>query len=241
MISSVTLSRPPAPGPEAGGYRVRVLVAARDGLARRVMTETLHEAERLVVIAAARDHRETAELAGHYRPDVLVMDGSVAPRAAAELIGRILGVSRETRILLVSDDDEDALAALRAGAVGHASKDLDPSDLPGLVLLAAAGEAIVSRRLVMPLLRLAQAAPDVGWRPLHSRLTTREWEVVELLATGASTRSIADRLFLSTTTVYTHVKSVLRKLGVHTRDEAARAAQRLREEEIAGQTSDPLP
>jgi two-component system nitrate/nitrite response regulator NarL len=198
------------------------------------MTETLREAERLVVIAAARDQRETAELAGHYRPDVLVMDDSVAPPAAAELIGTILRVSRGTRILLVTDDDEDALAALRSGAVGHASTDLDPADLPGLVLLAAAGEAIVSRRLVMPLLRLAQAAPEAGWRPLQSRLTTREWEVVELLATGASTRYIADRLFLSTTTVYSHVKNVLRKLGVHSRGEAARAAQRLREEEIAG-------
>jgi DNA-binding NarL/FixJ family response regulator len=237
MTTSVT--PPPTVRPAGGGQRVRVLVADGDGLARRMMSDTLRQANRLVVLAAARDKRETVELACHYRPDVLVMDTALAPRAGAELIGRIREASPETRILMVSDSDEDALAALRAGAVGHASKDLDPDDLAGLVLRAAAGEAIVSRRLVMPLLRLVQAAPDAGWRPLRSRLTTREWEVVELLATGASTQCIADKLVLSATTVYSHIKSVLRKLGVHTRDEAVTAAQRLREEEIAGQAGGP--
>jgi DNA-binding NarL/FixJ family response regulator len=234
MTTSATPPRTVTPA--GGGHRVRVLVADGDGLARRMMSDTLRQANRLVVIAAARDQRETVELACHYRPDVLVMDTELAPHAGAELIGRIREASPETRILMVSDSDEDALAALRAGAVGHASKDLDPDDLAGLVLRAAAGEAIVSRRLVMPLLRLVQATPDAGWRPLRSRLTTREWEVVELLATGASTQCIADKLVLSATTVYSHIKSVLRKLGVHTRDEAVRAAHRLREEEIAEQT-----
>ena len=234
MKTSVT--QPRASAPAGNSHRVRVLVADGDGLARRMMSDTLRQADRLVVIAAARDKKETVELACHYRPDVLVMDVSFAPHAGVELIGKVLEASPETRILMVSDSDDDVLDALRAGAVGHASKDLDPEALAGLVLRAAAGEAIVSRRLVMPLLRLAQTAPDAGWRPLRSRLTTREWEVVELLATGASTQSIADRLVLSATTVYSHIKSVLRKLGVHTRDEAVRAAQRLREEEIAEQS-----
>lgn len=223
--------------PDAGGRRVRVVVADGDGLARRMMSDTLRQADRLVVIAAARDQRETVELTCHYRPDVLVMDSALAPQTAPEFIARVLEASPATRILMVSDNDEDALSALRAGAVGHASKDLDPDALVGLVLRAAAGEAIVSRRLVMPLLKMVQAAPDAGWRPLRSRLTTREWEVVELLATGASTQCIADDLFLSATTVYSHIKNVLRKLGVHSRDEAVHAAQRLREEEVAERTA----
>ena len=236
MTTSVTPMRPPRGARDAGERRVRVLVADGDGLARRMMSDTLRQADRLVVIAAARDQRETIELTCHYLPDVLVMDSALAPHASAELIRRVLDASPKTRILMVADDDGDALAALRAGAVGHASKDLDPDALVGLVLRAAAGEAIVSRRLIMPVLRMAQAAPDAGWRPLRSRLTTREWEVVEMLAAGASTRCIADELVLSATTVYSHVKSVLRKLGVHTRDEAVRAAQRLRDEELAQQT-----
>jgi DNA-binding NarL/FixJ family response regulator len=236
MTTSVTPTKPRPGAPSAEGQRVRVLVADGDGLARRMMSDTLRQADRLVVIAAARDKQETVELTCHYRPDVLVMDSELAPLGSSELIRRVLDVSRETRVLMVSDNDEDALSALRAGAVGHASKDLEPDALAGLVLRAAAGEAIVSRRLVMPLLKLAQTAPDAGWRPLRSRLTTREWEVVEMLSTGASTQWIADELVLSATTVYSHIKSVLRKLGVHTRGEAVRAAQRLREEEIAEQT-----
>ena len=77
-------------------------------------------------------------------------------------------------------------------------------------------------------------APDAGWRPLRSRLTTREWEIVEMIGEGESTQGIAEHLVLSPTTVYSHVKSVMRKLGVHSRGEAVGAAQCLRREESLG-------
>jgi DNA-binding NarL/FixJ family response regulator len=89
----------------------------------------------------------------------------------------------------------------------------------------------------MPLLELLREAPDAGWRPLHSRLTTREWEIVDLLAEGASTKQIVEQLVLSQSTVYSHVKSVLRKLGVHSRCDAVAAATRLRREEASGKSS----
>jgi DNA-binding NarL/FixJ family response regulator len=236
MTIAVTSMKPPTVARDAGGQRVRVLVADDEGLARRMMRETLRQADRVVVIAAARNWRETVELARHFRPDVLAMDSELAEGVPGELVRRVLDTSPETRILIVTDNDQDALAALRAGAVGHAGNDLDPDVLVRLVLRVAAGEAVVSGRLVMPLLRMVQAAPNAGWRPLRSRLTTREWEVVEMLASGASTRSIADELVLSATTVYSHIKSVLRKLGVHTRDEAVTAAHRLRAQELTEQT-----
>jgi DNA-binding NarL/FixJ family response regulator len=65
-------------------------------------------------------------------------------------------------------------------------------------------------------------------RPVRSSLTTREWEILDLMTTGASTREISDQLVLSEETVYSHVKSILRKLGVHTREDAIEAADRLR-------------
>ena len=83
------------------------------------------------------------------------------------------------------------------------------------------------------LLELLHATPDEGWRPTHSRLTTREWEIVELLDQDTSTEQIAETLVLSPTTVYSHVKSVLRKLGVHSRHDAILAAERLRKEEAS--------
>ena len=135
------------------------------------------------------------------------------------------------------DDDRTAIAALRAGAVGHIGKDVEPEGLAELVLRAADGEAIVSQRLMSPLLEALREVPDSGWRPLRSRLTTREWEIVELLGQGATTQRIADQLVLSPLTVYSHVKSVLRKLCVPSRREAVIAAHRLRREEALSRGS----
>ena len=75
--------------------------------------------------------------------------------------------------------------------------------------------------------------PDTGWRAVRSCLTSREWEIVDLLGEGASTRTMADRLVLSPATVYSHVKSVLRKLDVHSRLDAVSAAERLRRQEAS--------
>ena len=212
--------------------RVSVLIADHDGLARRMMQTALQDASEVVMVIAANDAREALELARYYRPTVLILDTALPPAGGAELIGKLKAVS-EMRILTISatGDDQAALAALRAGAVGHVDKDVDPDTFVHLVLRAVAGEAIVPRRLTMSLLELLQELPDAGWRPLHSRLTTREWQIVELLADGASTQRIAECLVLEQTTVYSHVKSVLRKLGVHSRRDAVAAAERLRREE----------
>ena len=212
--------------------RGRVMVADHDGFARLLIQNALQADGGVVTLPAAKDARETLELVRHYHPTVLILDIGLADGGCVPLIGEVLRIAPQTRILTISaDQDKTALAALRAGAVGHISKDVDPSELVRLVGLAANGEAIVPRRLVMPLLMLLRASPDVGWRPVHSRLTTREWEIVELLADGSSTERIAERLVVSPTTVYSHVQSVLRKLGVHTRSDAVAAAERLRHQE----------
>ena len=125
---------------------------------------------------------------------MVIIDTALPPDGGVELIGQVLLVSPETRVLTVSvDDQQAALAALRAGAVGHIGKDIDPDELARLVVRAADGEAIIPQQLIMPLLELLREAPDTGWRPLHSRLTTREWEIVELLAEGATTEQIAEQ------------------------------------------------
>lgn len=237
MVSATYRPRPPSATGLIRSKRVRALVADGDGLARRMMRDALHETDGIVVVAAAHETRETLELIRYYRPDILLLDAALPPHGCQEVISGTLKATPDTRILTISDtDDRTALDALRAGAVGHISKDLEPDVLGGLVLRAAAGEAIVPRRLVMPLLSMVHTIPDAGWRPVRSRLTTREWEVVGLLASGASTQHIADSLFLSATTVYSHIKSVLRKLGVHSRRDAVAAAERLRAKEIADQS-----
>jgi DNA-binding NarL/FixJ family response regulator len=220
---------------QPGDEPVRVLVADRDGLARRMIQNALHDAEGIVTLPAARDVREALGHTRYYRPRVLILDTGLAPDGCVELIGKVRHAAPQTRIVTVSaEEDHTALAALRAGAVGHLSKDLDPGDLARLVAMAADGEAIVPRRLIMPLLGLLHEAPQAGWRPVRSRLTSREWEIVDQLAEHASTERIAQRLVVSPTTVYSHVKSVLRKLDVHSRRDAVIAAERLRREEALG-------
>jgi DNA-binding NarL/FixJ family response regulator len=216
--------------------RLRVLIADQDALARRMMHDVLQDAG-LVVIAGARDGREAVELARHYRPDVLLVDIALPPAGGVDVIRQVVPIP-DTRIVTISaatDVDGPVLAALHAGAIGHIDKEVDPEEFVRFVILASGGEAIIPSRVMPRLLELWREIPAGGWRPLRSTLTTREWEIVDLLGEGASTEAIAERLVLSPTTVYTHVYRLLRKLGVHSRFEAVAAAQRLRQQEASGE------
>ena len=216
--------------------RIRVVIADNDGLARSMMQTALRDERGIAVIGSTGSALEVLELVRYYQPTVLIVDTALLRDCGVRLVSNVRAVSAVTRVLTIAvDDDQTALAALLAGAVGHVGKDINPAKLAELVTRTAAGEAIVPRRLVMPLLERMPELPDGEWRPLHSRLTTREWEIVALIGEGASTQEIAERLVLSVTTVYSHVKSVLRKLGVHSRRDAVLAAERLRRQEAMGE------
>jgi DNA-binding NarL/FixJ family response regulator len=218
---------------------LRVLVADYDGLARAMMRAALNDSDRIAIVLSAADGRETVQLARYYRPTVLICELDIPPAGAADLITHVHAVSPSTRVLTISaGDPRAALQTLRAGAVGHIAKETNPEALARIVEQAADGEPIIPNQLLTPLLQLIREIPDGGWRPLHSRLTTREWEIIELLEKGASTHQIADQLVLSTTTIYSHIKSVLRKLGVHNRHDAILAAKQLRKHETS-QTTNP--
>jgi DNA-binding NarL/FixJ family response regulator len=218
-----------------GDQPVRVVIADHDGLARRMLHTALQTAEGIEMIPGVGHAREALELVRFYRPTVLIADTALPPDGCVALIRAVGQTVPETRVLTVSaGDDDTALAALRAGAVGHIDKDIDPGKLGRLVTLAANGEAVVPRRMVMRLFELLREVPEAGWRPVHSRLTTREWQIVELLGKGTSTDHIAELLVLGQATVYSHIKNLLRKLDVHTRQDAVAAAERLRREEAEG-------
>jgi len=228
LAAVLRLPHPPA-DPDVG---VRVLIADGDGLARGMMRFALSSSDQIGVVHAAGNGREALELARYFRPAVAIVDTVVPPSGGLELVRMLLRAVPDMRVLTVSvADDRTAIAALRAGAVGYIAKDTDPEGLAELVVRAANGEVIVSQRLMPALLDALRDVPGSGWRPLRSRLTTREWEIVELLGEGATTQRIAERLVLSPMTVYSHTKSILRKLGVNSRRQAVIAAERLRREE----------
>ena len=218
--------------PGTGDDRLHVLVADSDGFARSMMRFALRNSERIAVVLTAQNGREALELARYHRPSVAIVDTLLPPGGGVELVGKLNQSLPGTRVLTMSvDDDQTALAALRAGAVGHIGKEIEPESLAELVGRAADGEVIVSQPLLSSLLEALRDVPASGWRPLRSRLTNREWEIIELLGEDATTQRIADQLVLSPVTVYSHIKSLLRKLGVRSRRDAVVAAERLRREE----------
>ena len=211
---------------------IHVVIADSDPLARRVVRDALQDRGGFVVPAEASSGNEAVELALHYRPDVALMETSLPGLDGLTATRRIREEAPEVRVLILSrDDGEDVqLQALQAGAAGFISKNVPVETMSRVVESVLRGEAAISRRVTMRLIERLRHLPEggVGMRPVRSPLTEREWEVLDLLCQGKNTREIAEALVLSEETIYSHSKNVLRKLHVHSREEAIEAAEQLR-------------
>jgi DNA-binding NarL/FixJ family response regulator len=211
----------------------RAVIADDDPFALRVIKDVLQRAG-VIVIAEARDGRQAIELTLHYRPDVVVMD-VVMPELDGIMATRAIRRELPEQLIIVltgagSDDHELGLQALRAGASGFLSKDLEIEALPRALEAVRWGEAAISRKMTLTLVERLRDAPSgsSGMRPVKSPLTPREWEVIDLLKESKTTDQMADELVLSPETVRSHVKNILRKLDVRSRDDAVAAADRMR-------------
>jgi len=222
------------------GTPLRVIVADDDPLARRVVRGALQDAG-IHVVAEAGTGGQAVELTLFYQPDVVLMDVVMPELDGISAMRNILKLRpQQVVVLLTSADDEIGLVGLRAGAHGFLNKDLNIDALPRTIYSAAAGEPAISRSMSAMLLdevRRSTPTDQQGMRPVKSALTSREWEVLDLLCQDLSTDEIADRLVVSVETVRSHVKNVLRKLEVRSRREAVAIASRLR----AGMLDDGLP
>jgi DNA-binding NarL/FixJ family response regulator len=209
----------------------RVLIAAADPLVRRALQNVLTEAG-FELVGDTASASEALRLARETSPHVALVDVMLEDGDGLETAEKIAGLGGETRVIVLSqsDDDGKAVAALRAGARGYLRKDIELDALPRAVNGVISGEAAISRRLTMRIVDELRTTPPMGpgMRPTVSELTPREWQVLDLLTTGSSTADIAIDLVLSPETVLTHVKNILKKLGVHSRRDAIREAARLR-------------
>ena len=209
-----------------------MVVADDDPVVRRALRDVIQRAG-IVVIAEAPGGREAVELSAHYRPDVILMDLLMPGTDGIDATREILARQPDAKILMVSSSEDEALEllALRVGACGFLSKSVDIEAIPRAIRAAHAGEAVIRRALTSRLVdALRRTREDgAGIRPVRSPLTEREWEVLDLLCQGMSTDDIADALVLSSETVRSHVKSVLRKLRVSSRRDAVAAAHQLRD------------
>lgn len=212
--------------------RLRVLVVDDDPLVRRMIRDVLRPAGMLVV-GEAQDGRDALRAARYYKPDIILLDvmmPSVDGLTALEQLVADRDVDAKIVILSVRGEHDLGYLALRMGAIGYLNKDLDLGVLPRVLRDVADGGAALSRSFAADLARRLRDLPEggIGMRPVQSVLTTREWEIVDQLCLGRSTEAIADALVLSTETVRTHIKNLMRKLDVHSRPEVVELVQRLR-------------
>ena len=205
---------------------VRVLIADDQARARATVRAALDTDPAFEVCAEASDADGAIEAALLTRPDVCVLDINM-PGSGISAAGRISSLLPDTAIVMltVSRLDADLFDALRAGASGYLLKDIDEDRLGAALQQVLRGEATLPGTLVTRLVeefrdREARRVPlsDHG----RARLTGREWDVLELMRAGLTTNEMADRLFVSPTTVRTHVSAVLRKLRVEDRESAVR-------------------
>jgi len=190
----------------------------------RLGLKNLLERSDIQISGAASTGKEGLDLINKITPDVVLLDMRMPDMNGLEVLKKIResGITVPVSMLTTSNEEHDLVESLRNGAQGYLLKDMDPDELVAALHKIVAGETVVAPQLAGTLARALQGNKE---KPEHknplSELTPREHEILEHLAIGQSNKVIARELGITDGTVKLHVKSVLRKLGVRSRVEAA--------------------
>lgn len=209
------------------GRPVRVLLVDDHALFRSGVKALLTRRSEVEVVGDAGDALEGVKRAAELRPDVVLLDLHMPGMSGREALRLILDQDPEVRVIMltVSEDAEDLLDTLKAGAAGYLLKNTDADYLVQSVCRAAGGESVVAPQmtglLVSGLKSLARGGRPDAPPPTHEKLTPREIEILVALASGASNKEIARDLHLAESTVKIHVQHILRKLELSSRVQAA--------------------
>ena len=201
---------------------IRVLVADDQSMVRAGFRMLLGGEDDIDVVAEAGDGREAVEKAARFEPNVVLMDIRMPDMDGLQATREILAANPAARILILTtfDLDEYIYEALSAGASGFVLKDDPPEQLIAAIRTVAAGDALLSpsvtNRVISRFARLQRPDPPKEL----DELTSREEDVLRLIAKGLSNAEIGEELFISDTTVKTHVTHVLQKLGLRDRVQA---------------------
>ena len=202
---------------------IRVVIADDQRVVRDGLSMLVGLIDDVEVIAIAADGEEAVALASRERPDVVLMDLRMPGIGGAAATRAIRGALPDTQVLVLTTyaDDDSLFPALQAGARGYLTKDASAEEIEQALRALAAGrthlDAAVQQRLV-------DAVVDNTAQPLPNDLTTREIEVLKLIASGLSNAEIAATLVVSPATVKTHVNHILAKTGARDRAQAVRYA-----------------
>jgi len=175
------------------------------------------------VVGEARDGLEAQELALALDPDVILMDINMPGADGVEALTHILEKRPHSAVIILTmyREDEHVLAAIKAGARGYVLKDADSSEVIWAIRTVAAGGLVIDGAMAGRLFHQFKMVSELAEKGNKEGLTTRELEILRLIAAGASNREIGDKLFLSEKTIKNYITSIFQKLQTNDRTQAA--------------------
>lgn len=206
-------------------HPIRILVVDDHALFRHGLVGLLSEMPEFEVAGEAGDGQEALEVVARARPDIVLLDINMPGLDGIDTLKALQQIHPAGRVLMltVSQEEEDLVAAIMAGASGYLLKNAEIETLRKTLLQVAAGNSVLSPEMTAKLLRVIKHSTS---DQTYAGLSGREREVLRCMARGMTTAHIAAELYISENTVKTHVRHILEKMGVANRAEAvARATQ----------------
>jgi two-component system, NarL family, response regulator LiaR len=198
---------------------IKILVVDDHDMVRKGLKAYLMTEPGMTVVGEAASGREAVRLARSTLPDVILMDLLMEGGDGIEATREVLAFHPACKVIIVTSyyDEKEVIPAIEAGASGYLLKTAGAADITGAIRKAAAGQSVIEAKVARVMLdRLRQSG-----KPPHDTLTARELEVLGLIGAGLSNLEIGDSLYIGIKTVKTHVSSILRKLDLADRTQAA--------------------
>lgn len=206
---------------------MKILIVDDHVLFREGLAAIIRPQSDIEIVGMAGTVRDAIEMARSVKPDIVLMDFNLPDGSGVDATRVILEEQPNCKVvfLTMSEQDEDLFAAIRVGAKGYMLKNMHPPELVAALRSVQEGESALSRAMTLRLMdELSRTKKTIG-RPAENTLTLRELDVLRAIATGMSNQEIGSHLFISENTVKFHVHSLLAKLNLSDRKEAANFAK----------------
>ncbi len=204
---------------------IRIVVVDDHALFRRGLVGLLSEMENFKVVGEASDGEQALGVIAKQAPDVVLLDINMPGMSGIETLSALQkqGLKSQVLMLTISQQEEDLLGAIRAGAQGYLLKNAEPETLQNTIKQVVAGKSVLAPEVTAQVFRLVRN----GQLGSSNVLTGREVEVLQYLARGLTTSQTGTEMFISENTVKTHIRHILEKLEVSNRAEAVAKASQL--------------
>ncbi|HET9858731.1 MAG TPA: response regulator transcription factor [Nocardioidaceae bacterium] len=206
---------------------IRVFLLDDHEVVRRGLHDLLESEGDIEIVGESGSVREAIARIPALRPDVAVLDGRLPDGSGIDVCREVRSIDPTIKALILTsyDDDEALFAAILAGAAGYVLKQIGGNDLIDVVRRVAAGQSLLDPALTAKVLERVRRGPEE--QPELASLTEQERKILALIAEGLTNRQIGERLFLAEKTVKNYVSSILSKLGLERRTQAAVLASKL--------------